>query len=117
MHTVASLSCLSCCPLFLWNTFQGRDLARVAGTEVMARLTEAGLKPLAQRPLPILNTSYNENSFSYWLAKMTSSFVSGRNSVTADDASNWLAEFSELDEKGEYFFCATPVITEAIKVS
>lgn len=84
---------------------------------LMARLTEAGLKPLAQRPLPILNTSYNENSFSYWLAKMTSSFVSGRNSVTADDASNWLAEFSELEEKGEYFFCATPVITEAIKVS
>ena len=84
---------------------------------LMARLTDAGLKPLGQTTLSVLNTSYNENSFSYWLAKMISSFVAGRQSATADDADKWLSEFDFLENRGEYFFCSTPVITEAVKVS
>jgi arsenite methyltransferase len=80
-----------------------------------AELRKAGLQPLRQRPVPVLNMSYNENSFSYWVAKMIARFVAGRGAVTRDEADAWLAEFNVLETEAEYFFSSTPVLTEAIK--
>jgi hypothetical protein len=37
--------------------------------------------------------------------------------VAGDEAKAWLAEFTALEQQGEYFFCSTPVLTEAVKVS
>jgi hypothetical protein len=81
-----------------------------------AELRKAGLRPLRQRPVPVLNMSYNENSFSYWLAKMVARFVGGRQTVRKEEADAWLAEFKMLETEGEYFFCSTPVLTEAMRV-
>ncbi len=85
--------------------------------ELMARLASVGMKPLRQTAHTVLETSYNQNSFSFWLAKMIAPFVAGRLSITADEADDWLSEFDALERSGEYFYSATPVITEAVKVA
>jgi SAM-dependent methyltransferase len=82
---------------------------------LLPRLRAARLTPTRQQPLPILNRSYNENSFSHWLAKGL--FAFGRERVGADDADAWLRELDDLEREGAYFFCSTPVLTEAIKLA
>jgi len=80
-------------------------------------LRRAGLQLLHQRAVPIINTSYSENSFSYWAPKLIHRYVVGRGAVSKEEADAWAAEFAELDQRGEYFFSLTPVLTEAIRIS
>ena len=61
-----------------------------------ARLREFGMTAIRQTPVPVLNTSYHANSFSYWLARMSGPFVLGRHAVTATDAAAWLKELATL---------------------
>ena len=81
-----------------------------------AGLRWAGIRPLRQTPIPILKISYNPASFSYWVAQIIRSFVVSRQSVTEEEAAEWFDEFAKLEENGAYFFCITPVLTEAVKV-
>jgi arsenite methyltransferase len=81
------------------------------------RIRQAGLEPLRQTPLPLLNRSYHGHSFSYWVARMIQAFVVGRQVVTAAEAEAWLQEFDTLEQQGAYFFCLTPILTEAVKVA
>jgi len=80
------------------------------------RLRRVGLQPLQQTPIPILNTSYNPASASYWVARSIRSTVVGRQNVTEEEAAEWFDEFPELEKNGAYFFCVTPVRTGAVKV-
>jgi SAM-dependent methyltransferase len=80
-------------------------------------LRKAGLQPIHQRAVPIINMSYTENSFSTLVAKMIAPYVVGRGAVTSEEANDWLAEFAVLEAKGEYFYSATPILTEATKLS
>ena len=80
-------------------------------------LRRAGLQLLRQQGVPIINTSYNENRSSFWIARLTANFARGRGAVSDDEIDEWLAEFPALDAKGEFFFSTTTVLTEAIKVS
>jgi ubiquinone/menaquinone biosynthesis C-methylase UbiE len=82
-----------------------------------ARLRRVGLQPLRQTAIPILNTSFNPASFSYWVSQFIRPFVVGRGSVTDGDATAWLDEFAKLEESGAYFFSITPILTEAVKVT
>jgi len=75
------------------------------------------LENLRQTPIAILNTSYNPASFSYWVAQIMRPFVVSRQSVTEEEAGGWFDEFAKLEENGAYFFCITPVLTEAIRVA
>jgi SAM-dependent methyltransferase len=72
--------------------------------------------PKRQTPIAILNTSYNPASFSYWVAQVIRPFVVNRQSVTEEEAAEWFDELAKLEETGAYFFCITPVLTEAVKV-
>ena len=81
------------------------------------RLRLAALQPLRQVPLPILNTSYNPASASYWVAQSIRSTVVGRQNVTEEEAGEWFDEFPKLEESGAYFFSVTPVLTEAVKLA
>jgi ubiquinone/menaquinone biosynthesis C-methylase UbiE len=89
-----------------------RDLPGI----LAARLRRAGIQPLRQTAISILNTSYNPASFSYWVAQVIKPFVVSRQSVTEEEAAEWFQEFAQLEENGAYFFCITPVLTEAVKV-
>lgn len=82
-----------------------------------ARLQQVGLQPLRQTPIPVLNTSYNANRLSYWTARLVAPFVRGRQAISADEAVAWFQEFDTLEHQGAYFFCVTPILTEAIKRS
>jgi ubiquinone/menaquinone biosynthesis C-methylase UbiE len=82
-----------------------------------ARLRQAGLQPLRQIAIPILNTSYNPSTISYWVAQVIRPFVVNHGSVTDEEAAGWLDEFIKLEESGAYFFSITPILTEAVKVS
>ena len=66
-------------------------------------LRKAGFQPIRQRAVPIVNTSYTENSFSTLVAKMIASYVVGRGAVTSEEANNWIAEFAALEERANTF--------------
>ena len=75
------------------------------------------MQPVRQTAIPILNTSYNPASFSYWVAQVIRPFVVSRQSVPDQEAAEWLDEFARFEESGTYFFSLTPVLTEAVKVA
>jgi ubiquinone/menaquinone biosynthesis C-methylase UbiE len=81
-----------------------------------AALRRTGLRPLRQTPIPILNTSYNPASFSYWVAPIIKLFVASRQSVTEEEATAWFDEFAKQEESGAFFFCITPILTEAVNM-
>ena len=89
-----------------------RDLPGI----LAAGLRRAGIQPLRQTPIPILNNSYNPGSFSYWVAQVIRPFIVSRQSVTEEEAAAWFDELAKLEETGAYFFCITLVLTEAVKV-
>jgi arsenite methyltransferase len=82
-----------------------------------ARLRRAGMLPLRQTAIPIVNTSYHAATISYWVAQLIRPFVVTRQSVTDEDATAWFDEFAKLEENGAYFFSITPILTEAVKVA
>ena len=82
-----------------------------------AQLRQAGLEPLRQIPIPMINRSYHGHSFSYWVARLIQAFVVGRQIITEAEAEAWLQEFDELEQQGAYFFCSMPILTEAVKVA
>ena len=53
-----------------------RDLPGI----LVAGLRRAGIQPLRQAAIPILNSSYNPTSFSYWVAQVIKPFVVSRSS-------------------------------------
>jgi arsenite methyltransferase len=89
------------------------DLPSILGV----RLRQAGLEPLRQTPIPVLNRSYHVQRLSYWVARMIRPFVVGRQAVTEEEAEAWLQEFDALEQQGAYFFCLTPILTEVVKVA
>jgi ubiquinone/menaquinone biosynthesis C-methylase UbiE len=90
-----------------------RDLPSI----LAARLRRAGIEPLRQTAIPILNTFYSPSSISYWVAQAVRTFVVSRQSVTEEEAAEWFDELARLEESGTYFFCLTPILTEAVKVA
>ena len=90
-----------------------RDLPTI----LSGQLRRAGLQLLRQRAVPIINTSFSENSFSYWITKVIPGYVIGRGAVSKEEADAWAAEFAGLDRRDEYFFSLTPVLAEAIRIS
>jgi len=90
-----------------------RDLPSI----LAAQLRRAGLEPLRQTAIPIVNTSYNPARFSYWVARAIRPFVVSRQAATDEEAGEWLDEFTRLEERGAYFFCLTPVLTKAVKAA
>ena len=97
---------------------QGSGLATEALAAVITSLfADHGMTPIRQTPLPVLNVAYHANSFSYWLARMIASFVVGTQAIGPGEAEAWLDEFEQLDQKREYFFCSTPILTEATKAA
>lgn len=82
-----------------------------------ARLRQAGMQPLRQVSVPILNSSYHQNSFSYWGARLIHAFVVGQGVLPVADADAWLSEFDALEQAGTYFLSSTPILTESIKLA
>ncbi|MEW5008246.1 MAG: methyltransferase domain-containing protein [Cycloclasticus sp.] len=80
-----------------------------------AAIKSANLQLTKVQALPILNTSFDENSFSYWLSMIISDFARGRNGLTEAETAVWVNDLRILDGKGEYFFCINRYLFEIIK--
>jgi SAM-dependent methyltransferase len=78
-------------------------------------LRRTGFLPLRQQGVPIINTSFNEDRISLWLARLAANLARGRG--MNEEINAWLAEFPELDARGEFFFSTTTILTEALKIS
>lgn len=65
-------------------------------------------------PLPMLNTSFNEDRFCYWLAKLVALYVESQG-VPDKQTTAWLDELRSLDEANEYLFGNFSVVTKASK--
>jgi arsenite methyltransferase len=63
-----------------------------------ARLRRVGIQPLRQTAIPIINTSYNPASFSYWVVQVVRPFVVSRQTVSEEEAAEW---FDEIRRSGE----------------
>ena len=53
---------------------------------------------------PLLNLSYDEDSYSKGLSTIIDKFVGGRGDLSAGELNGWLNEFERLDEADRYFF-------------
>lgn len=84
-----------------WNAhFVHRGLPRILGSE----LRNAGFKVRSTTAIPIVNTAWNSDEFSFHLVPMMSGFAAGSGRVSKEDAKGWLAEMRELGSQGRYFF-------------
>ena len=66
--------------------------------------------------LPVLNTSYCDQSLSRWQAEMIKGYVIAQNLIPEAEAKAWFSEFGTLDERGAYWFASLPMMTEAIRI-
>lgn len=95
-----------------WNLHAPHpDLPSVLGS----LLRNSQFDDIERMPLPILNTSYRETGFSYWLAQILAIFALKINTVSKIQVNEWMEELQELDSCGEYFFSSSPILTKAIK--
>ena len=65
-------------------------------------MADAGLEVTDCRAVPLLNTSYSENSYSAGLIGFITAFTPGRGGVTTDEARAWADDLTSLGR--DYFF-------------
>ena len=65
-------------------------------------MADAGLEVTDCRAVPLLNTSYTENSYSAGLIGFITAFTPGRGGVTGDEARAWADDLTSLGR--DYFF-------------
>ena len=65
-------------------------------------MADAGLEVTDCRVVPLLNTSYSENSFSAGLIGFITAFLAGRGGVTPDEVAAWADDLTSLGR--DYFF-------------
>ncbi len=67
-------------------------------------MSQAGFRVETQEILPMFNPVFGSDTFSNRLIDLIVSFVSGRGTVSIDDASEWAHELRQLGEENDYFF-------------
>ena len=67
-------------------------------------LHAAGLHLTHQQIIPQFNPTYDEKRYSYHLANGIRAFVPGRQGVTQEEATAWVADLQQVGAAGNYFF-------------
>jgi hypothetical protein len=65
-------------------------------------MADAGLEVTDCRVVPLLNTSYSENSYSAFLIGTIAAFLAGRGGVPPDEVTAWADDLTSLGR--DYFF-------------
>ena len=76
-------------------------------------LSRSDFSTIQQSPVAILNTTYDTETYSYWLARLIAAFVVERKLVTGEAAEAWLSDLAKANELNEYMFCLIAVVTRA----
>jgi arsenite methyltransferase len=69
-----------------------------------ARLQRFGLSVREHSIIPLINTRYDRNTYSYGLVPLIRSYAAGRQGITQQEAEEWAAEQRALGQEGAYFF-------------
>jgi arsenite methyltransferase len=78
------------------------------------RLEAAGFVAVRQSPVSILNTTYDTDTYSYWLAHLVAAFVVESQLAAPETAAAWLDDLADAVERDEYMFCSMAVVTSAV---
>ena len=62
----------------------------------------------------VLNTTYDTQTYSYWLARLIAAFVVERHLVTESTARLWLDDLAEAYAHDSYMFRSMAVVTWAL---
>ena len=73
-----------------------RDLKR--------RLQQAGFCALRVEIVPLLNVTYDPNTYSVGMMHVIGNFVSGRNGLSEQDVADWKADARKMGDADAYFF-------------
>jgi arsenite methyltransferase len=76
-------------------------------------LVGAGFSDVQQSPVSILNTTYDAETYSFWLARLIAAFVVAQQLVPQSTATAWLDDLAEAQAYNEYMFCSMAVVTRA----
>jgi ubiquinone/menaquinone biosynthesis C-methylase UbiE len=110
-----------------WHALDSVRMSRVLGAfaehcahtalprTLAAKLRQAGFVLKEQRVIPQFNTIYNADTYSYQIARLISSFVSGRRGVTEEEARAWVEDLQQTGERGEYFFSLNQYLYVVVK--
>ena len=77
----------------------------------------AGFRLEGASVFPILNLSWDDDSYSKGLAELIRNFVATRSGVPAEELGKWLDEFPELNQNDRYFFSSNRYIFRAPKAA
>jgi len=98
----------------VWDEhFVHRGLPRVLGT----LLRQAGFRVRSTEAIPICNTRWEPDEFSFHLVPMMAGFVAGRAPEREGLARDWLAEQRHLGAAGRYFFSLNRYLVVASRES
>jgi ubiquinone/menaquinone biosynthesis C-methylase UbiE len=81
------------------------------------QLREAGFTILQRSAIPMFNPEFEDNTYAKGTLEMMASFAVGRNGLSQSEADAWLAEFSMLGAKGQFFFSLNRYLFLAEKVT
>ena len=76
-------------------------------------LRRVGFQVIQQAPVTIVNPSYHQDSFAYWIARLIVAFCVARSLLTKQDADAWLDSLAAAQEAERFFFSSTPIVTVA----
>jgi ubiquinone/menaquinone biosynthesis C-methylase UbiE len=68
------------------------------------RMEQAGFEAVTATVVPLLNATYDRQTYSVGMMDMIGSFVLGRNGLSADDVAAWKADAAAMGAENGYFF-------------
>ncbi len=68
------------------------------------RMLAAGFSNVRIEVVPLLNTTYDPNTYSVGMMAMLGSFAAGRNGLTAQDIAAWIEDARAIGAEDGYFF-------------
>ena len=84
-------------------------------TKLIPMLHKAGFSGIRAQAIPILNASYNENSFGGSMLKYMANNAVKHKILDRDGADQWLQSIADLADHQAFFFCVNRFLFTAIK--
>jgi len=79
------------------------------------QLRDAGFTVRQRDVIPMFNPEYRDHTYAKGLLQIMASFAVGRQGISQEEASSWLAEFAELGRQGKFFFSLNRYLFVAYK--
>lgn len=78
-------------------------------------LKQVGFSEIRVTPIPVLNTSYDENNYSTSILQWFVKAAVRQGVITQQESDQWLAQMEQLSKQDAYFFCVNRFLFTAVK--